>query len=105
MKSPAQELVAQLFYWSGIGCLPLTIGVFIAAFRAKKVWIAVPLLAVGSVATTHFMWYFTVLGGALGTKVGEYLPPSWWSFYPTGLAVALLVAVVKALISRFKAHE
>ncbi len=100
MKSPAQEIAAQLFFWSGIGCLPLMIAVFIAAFRTKKVWIAVLLLAVGSAAATHFMWYFTVLGGALGTKVGEYHPPAWWSLYPTGLAIALLVAVVRALLNR-----
>ena len=74
MKTPMQEAVAQVVFWTGMGCLPLAVILFGMAFRKKKPWQALSLLILGGLAATHFMWYFTYLGRGLATKVGEFHP-------------------------------
>lgn len=97
MKTQMQEAIAQAMFWGGIGCLPLSVMVFVTAFRIKTLWKVWGLFVLGSVAMTHFLWYFFYLGGALGTKVGEFHPTPWWHFYPVGFGVAAVLAVIRPL--------
>jgi len=36
MKTPIQEVIAQVMFWSGIGCLPLSIVISVFAFSVKN---------------------------------------------------------------------
>jgi len=94
MKTPMQEAVAQVVFWTGMGCLPLAVILFGMAFRKKKPWQALSLLILGGLAATHFMWYFMYLGRGLATKVGDFHPTPWLNFCPIGLGLALVLAFV-----------
>lgn len=94
MKSPSQEVFAQLMFWTGIGCFPLSIALAIMGAGCRKIGIAFLWFFAGSIAFNHFLFYINVLGGALGTKVGRYEAPSWISFSPYSLiGVVVLVAL------------
>jgi hypothetical protein len=92
MKTPLQEIIAQGMFWVGIGSLPLAIVLFVMAFRGKVAWKALVMFAIGSIALTHFLWYFNYLGGALATKSGHFQPTSWWHFYLFGFIVAVILS-------------
>jgi hypothetical protein len=98
MKTPIQETIAQLVFWTGIGCLPLFIFISITASSLKMWWKALAMVALGSIAATHFLWYFSYLGGALATKVGVFHPTPWWKFSPAGVAAAVVIAAVSLFI-------
>jgi hypothetical protein len=89
MKSPSQEAFAQIMFWSGIGCLPFSIVLAVVGTFTKKALLAAVSFLLGGLAFTHFLWFFNVLGGSLGTKIGKYVLPSWQSFLPYGLGSAL----------------
>ena len=93
MHTPAQEGIAQLLFWSGIGSLPGSIGVFIAAFGAKSRIMGLTCLVAGGALLTHFLWYFRVLGISLATKVGRPVFPSWWYFAPLGFGLAFMLTI------------
>lgn len=86
MKSPAQEAFAQVMFWTGIACFPLTIILIVLGALTKKALRAAAFFLLAALTFTHFVWYFNMLGGALGTKVGRYEPPDWFSFLPLPLA-------------------
>lgn len=100
MRTPMQEAVAQVMFWSGLGCLPLAILVFAGAFLLRSRWKRWGLFALGSVLLTQFLWYFLYLGGALATKVGEFHPTPWWQLYPAGFGVAAVLAAIRVLGGR-----
>ena len=102
MNNAAHEVLAQVIFWSGIGCLPVSIGAFVAAFCIPERWKALAMLGVGSVTTTHFLWYFSHLGEALATKVGEPDITPWLCFLPIGLFIAASLAVVMTYIRKQK---
>ena len=52
------------------------------------------MLGIGSITTTHFLWYFKALGESLATKVGESHPTPWLYIYPIGFAISALLAVI-----------
>jgi len=85
MKSPSEEAVAQLIFWSGMICLPLAIILTVVGTFCRKATVAAFAFVIAGLSFTHFLWFFNVLGGSLGTKVGKYVPPSWYSFLPYGL--------------------
>ena len=93
MKSPYEEAIAQVFFWSGILCLPFAILIWILGINAKTVKNATGCFLVGAVVLNHFLWYFKVLGGALTTKVGTYVIPFWPSslLWPALIGILLLV--------------
>ena len=94
MKSPAQEAIAQIMFWTGIGCFPLSIVLAIVGVSSKKIKNAIISFFFGAIAFTHFLWYFNVLGGSLATKVERYEPPAWYSFFPYSLiGFALLIGL------------
>ena len=90
MKTPSQEAMAQLMFWTGLGCLPLSIILGFLGTLSRKLGIAVLLFITAGFSFTHSLWYFNALGGALGTKIGSYTAPSWTSFLPYGLGGALI---------------
>ncbi|NCB26800.1 MAG: hypothetical protein EOM62_15220 [Bacteroidia bacterium] len=94
MKTPIQEAVAQVVFWTGMGCWLLSVILFGMAFRKKKARQALSLLLFGGLAATHFMWYFTYLGRGLATTVEEFHPIPWLYFCPIGLGIALVLAFV-----------
>lgn len=94
MKSPAQEAFAQAMFWTGIGCLPLSIILIILGALTRKVQQAAALFFLAAMTFTHFVWYFNVLGGALSTKVGRYEPPDWFSFLPFPLVGFIVLTAV-----------
>ena len=98
MNNVSHEALAQVIFWSGIGCLPVSIGAFVAAFCIPERWKALAMLGVGSVTTTHFLWYFAALGVTLATKVGEPHLTPWLLFYPIGFFIAASLAVVLTYI-------
>ena len=102
MNNATHEALAQVMFWIGIGCLPASIGAFVAAFCIPERWKALAMLGVGSVTTTHFLWYFTALGVNLATKVGEPQPTPWLFFFPVGLFIAASLAVVVNFIRKQK---
>jgi len=75
-------------FWSGLVSLPIAIVLAIVGAWCRKAKSAAILFLMAGFAFTHFLWYFNVLGGSLGTKVGNFLPPSWHSFLPYGLLPA-----------------
>jgi hypothetical protein len=93
MKSPYTELMAQLFFWSGILSLPFAFLTSILGINAKTIKKAAGCFLVGVLALTHFLWYFAVLGSALATKVGAYVLPFWPSFlfWPSLIGFLLLM--------------
>jgi hypothetical protein len=98
MKTPIQEAVAQAMFWSGIGCLPLSVAVSVVAFAVKERWKTLALLVLGGVTATHFIWYFRCLGGALATQVGVFQPVPWWKFIPIGLGATAAIAGISHFI-------
>ena len=72
-----------------MGSLPLSIVLAIAGAFSKKTWLAAVSFLFAGIMFSHFLWYFNVLGGSLGTKIGTYVPPLWRSFLPYGLGSAL----------------
>lgn len=95
MKSPAQEAFAQVMFWTGMGCFPLTIILIVLGALTKKTLRAVAYFLLATLTFTHFLWFFSMLGGALGTKVGRYEPPDWFSFFPPSLACFVVVMACK----------
>ena len=100
MKSPYAELLAQLVFWSGMLCLPAAILISILGFNTKTLKTAAGCFSIGALALTHFLWYFTVLGGALATKVGTFTLPFWPSFLLWPVVVGLLLLVTWLLRDR-----
>src|SRR4051812_35020610 len=96
MHTPAQEAVAQLMFWSGIGSLPASISFFAAGFKVRSRTKRLICLTVGGILLTHFLWYFSVLGISLATKVGHPVYPPWWYFTPIGFGLAFLLAKFNA---------
>ncbi len=94
MKSPAQEAFAQVMFWTGIGCFPLTLILIILGALTKKALRAAAYFLLAALTFTHFVWYFNMLGGALGTKVGRYEPPNWFSFLPFPLVGFVVIMAV-----------
>jgi len=94
MKSPEQEAFAQLMFLIGMGCLPISLGLAIAGAASRRIKNAVIIFAIAGIAFNHFLFYFAVLGGSLGTKVGTYELPNWFSFLPYSLvSVAVLIGL------------
>ncbi len=91
--TPVQEAAAQLIFWGSIGGLPLSIVLFILAFRMSRRAAALAFVA-GGLLLTQFLWYFVYLGIALSDKLGTMHAPSWVYFAPIGFGVALLLFVV-----------
>jgi hypothetical protein len=102
MKSPSEEAVAQLMFWGGMICLPLAIILTVVGTFCRKATFAALAFVCAGVAFTHFLWFFNVLGGSLGTKVGKYVPPSWYSFVPYGLLPAAGLLLFWFLFKRLK---
>jgi hypothetical protein len=94
MNTPAQEIIAQVIFWSWMGCFPLSILAFIGAFFFKEKWKVLGMFFIGSILVTHFLWYFLYLGGALATKVGVFHPTPWLQCYPAGFGVAAVLAAI-----------
>ena len=103
MKTTAQEAVAQVMFWTGIGSFPLSIGLAIVGVTSKKIQNAIAALFFGAIACTHFLWYFTLLEGSLGTKVGRYEPPAWYSFLPYSLIAFVALIGFWGLVGRRRA--
>lgn len=82
MKPPSSELFAQIMFLTGMACFPLSVAFACLGAVSKKIEIALLWFIVAAFTFTHFVFYFNVLGGALGTKVGRYEPPNWFSFLP-----------------------
>lgn len=101
MNAFLQEALGQAMFWGGVGCLPLAVGLFFMAFASPRLRPALVFFALGSLATTHFLWFFMYLGGALGTKVGEFHPTPWIRFLPIGFIMATGLTCVK-LYARHK---
>lgn len=94
MKSPSAELFAQVMFFSGMACLPLSLVLACLGAVSKRLGTAILWFLAGSILFTHFLFYFAVLGGSLGTKVGRYEMPSWFSFLPYSLVgVAALIVL------------
>jgi len=102
MKSPAQEAIAQAMFWSGLASFPLFLALAIAGFRCRAFIRAYGAFCLSAVALNHFIWYFNVLGGALGTKIGRYDPPSWDSFLPYTLNACFLLSALWYVVQRRK---
>jgi hypothetical protein len=100
MRSPYDELIAQCAFWSGILSFPFAILISILGFNVKTVKNAAVCFLLGVLALTHFFWYFTVLGGALATKVGTYVLPFWPSFLIWPAVIGLLLLVIWLLRDR-----
>ena len=73
MRSPAHEAVAQVMFWTGLGCFPLTIVLAIGGFRSEKIKDAIISFFFQAIAFTHFLWYANVLGGSLA---------AWYLYLP-----------------------
>jgi hypothetical protein len=101
MNTPWQELIAQLLFWSGLGCLPGSLLAFIAAFGVRqKLW-SVVFAFVGGAMLTHFLWYFFALGASLASTVGQPQLPMWLQFAPIGFGVAgILIFIRRSLAVR-----
>lgn len=104
MKSTAQEAVAQVMFWTGIGSFPLAIYLAIVGVTSKTIKKAATTLFLGAIVCTHFLWYFSLLGGALASKVGRYEPPAWYSFLPYSLIAFVVLTGAWALIARRSAE-
>lgn len=100
MKSPAQEAVAQVMFWTGIGSFPLFIALAIVGTGCKRIKKALISFSLGAIAFTHFLWYFNVLGGSLATKVGRYESPAWFSFLPYSLIGMSLLIVLWFIVDK-----
>ena len=93
MNSPTQEILAQIMFWGSIGSLPLAVGFGICGLSSRNRAVAFSFFLGTGLLLTHFLWYFSLLGGALSTKVGTYIPPFWFGFLPYGLAVGVALAL------------
>ena len=94
MKSLEQETFAQLMFFIGMGCLPVSIGLAIAGAACRKIKNAITFFVFAGLAFNHFLFYGAVLGGSLGTKVGSFKLPNWFSFLPYSLiGCAILVGL------------
>jgi len=103
MKSTAQEAIAQVMFWTGIGSFPLSIGLAIVGVTSKTIKKAITALFLGAIACTHFLWYFNLLGGALASKVGRYEPPAWYSFLPYSLTAFVVLIGVWSVVGKRRA--
>ena len=91
MHTPVQEAAAQLMFWGSIGSLPLSIALFILAFRLQARAAYILAFVTAGALLTQFLWYFVYLGVGLSTKVGSAHPPSWLTFAPIGFGIALIL--------------
>jgi len=94
MHTPMQEAIAQVVFWTSLVSFPISFVFFANSFKTDKLWKQIGLLALGSIALSHFLWYFTYLGQGLATVVGEFHPVPWWKFLPIGTGVAIVVGCV-----------
>jgi len=104
-EPPYHELVAQCLFWSGILSLPFSILISILGINAKTIKDATGCLFLGVLALNHFIWYFTVLGGALATKGGTYIPPFWPSFLSWSGVIGLFLLVIWFLRDRRRSSK
>jgi len=102
MKSPEQEAFAQLMFLIGMGCLPISLGFAIAGAASRKIKIAVICFAIAGIAFNHFLFYGAVLGGSLGTKVGTFEIPNWFSFLPFSAVGVLVLLALWILFDRHR---
>jgi hypothetical protein len=102
MKSPYDEAIAQLFFWSDMLCLPVAILISILGLNATSIKKSVGCFSIGVLALTHFLWYFTVLGNALAStrNTPPYSLPFWPSFLPYPLLGGLILFVLWTLLDR-----
>lgn len=78
-----------------MGCFPLTIILIVLGALTKKALRAAAFFLLAALTFTHFLWYINMLGGALGTKVGRYEPPEWFSSLPFPLASFIVIMACK----------
>lgn len=52
-------------FWTCMGCFSLTIILITFGARAKEITSAATFFFAAALTSTHFVWYFNVLGGAL----------------------------------------
>ena len=107
MPITKQEVISQVLFWSGIGCLPSSIAFFVAAFCAKYRWkVVLALFVLGSVSVTHFLCVNDNMGRAFCTGAGmEFHPTPWWHFYPIGFSVAILLAGIRYIVRHQKMNR
>ncbi|MEO0509996.1 MAG: hypothetical protein AAF065_09070 [Verrucomicrobiota bacterium] len=86
------EAQAQLLFWSGMGCLPLSLILFLIGFQKKEKGTKRILVFTGSVSLLHFIWYFRTLGVGLADKTGNIEYPKWWLHILIGVAIGGILA-------------
>jgi 4-amino-4-deoxy-L-arabinose transferase-like glycosyltransferase len=94
MKSSSQETFAQVMFWTGMGCFPLSLFLISFGARAKEVWQAAKFFLLAAITLTHFVWYLKVFSGALTTWKGPYEPPAWYSFLPFTVVIFVILTGV-----------
>lgn len=102
MKSPEQEVFAQLMFLIGMGCLPISLGLAIAGAASRRIKNAITFFAMAGIAFNHFLFYGSVLGGSLGTKVGTFEFPNWFSFLPYSFVGVLVLLGLWILFDRHR---
>jgi small-conductance mechanosensitive channel len=104
MKTPVQEVIAQVIFWSSIGCLPVSIWLAISAIQLKRKLISLGLIVLSCLTATQFLWYLLYLGEALANKVGTTQQTPWIEILPFGVAIAGITASI-TYVARVKAQK
>ena len=97
-QAALREGIAQLLFWSGLGCLPASIALFVATLIVKQRWKHLVCAFTSGLLLTHFLWYFTTFSLAVSHTHDKALYPSWFLFAPIGFCVAMGLILFRLLL-------
>jgi hypothetical protein len=99
-EAALREAVAQIQFYSGIGCLPATVTLSVLGFLLKHRLKSWACFVLAGLLFTHFLWYFTHLGIALSDILGQAHYPSWFHFAPIGVGLIYILVLIRESMQR-----
>jgi hypothetical protein len=99
------ESVAQLMFWFSLGCLPLSLILFVSAFTSKSDLKRKFYLIASPFAALHFWWYIKTLGIGLADKTGNSVYPNWFYHMIIALIISSLLLLLQKAFSNKSKHD
>lgn len=95
MKTPTQDVIAQVMFYTGIGAFPVGITALILGIKNTQKRAAFPLILSGGACITHVVWYAGYLARGIAGTATSPLHAAWWSHVPAGMGAAALAFLIR----------
>jgi len=95
-----KEVIAQVLFWSCVGCAPLTLVLYGIAFMRIRLRYLFGTILASSVTLCTLLWYFNAAAIGLADKTDKITPRAWITLLPVSVTVSFVIFVI-AMIRRW----